>query len=138
MLKRLGLIAISSFAVGIISSSPGHSVEENVIYDAIIKLIMKYEELSEKVGDLEKRINLLEKRIQESAGDIEVDMRRLGRARTWVNLRSGPGTEYRKILTLRPGEQVEILGKRGKWYKVKTKEGFIGYSHGDYIVEVRR
>lgn len=138
MLKRLGIIAVSSFAVGILSGVPAHSVEENILYDAVVKLIMKYDELSERVYQLERRVRLLESGASSSPGGLEVDMRRLGKARTWVKLRGGPGTEYPKILTLRPGETVEILGKRGKWYKVRTKEGFVGYSHSDYVVEVRR
>jgi len=134
MLKRLMVIAVSSFAVGVVSGAPAHSIEDNILYNAVVKLILKYEELAEKVRDLEKRIH----RLELVEGEPEVDMREWGRIRVWVNLRGGPGTEYPRILVLRPGEVVEILGRRGKWYRVRTKEGFVGYAHRNYVVEVKK
>ncbi len=52
---------------------------------------------------------------------------------TSLNVRSGPGTNYKRIASLKKGDRVEILDRSGAWYKIKT--GSIqGYVHGDYIV----
>ena len=125
-------------------SAPSYPGEDDLLYDAVVKLILKYDELFERVKFLEKRLSLLERQIDKSKSytalplEPEVDLRTWGRARTWVKLRVGPGKEYAQILVLRPKELVEILGKSGEWYKVKTKEGYVGYSHSQYVVEVRR
>lgn len=37
---------------------------------------------------------------------------------TSLNVRSGPGTNYRVVDTLRPGETVEVTGQRGSWYQI--------------------
>lgn len=51
---------------------------------------------------------------------------------TSLNVRQGPGTQYKRIGSLGPNVRVEILGQEGKWYKIKT--GSIqGYVHSDYI-----
>ncbi|MET9954467.1 SH3 domain-containing protein [Streptomyces sp. NPDC006339] len=39
-----------------------------------------------------------------------------------VNLRSGPGTNYRSLGHLREGDDVALLSERGTWYKVRLDE----------------
>ncbi len=49
-----------------------------------------------------------------------------------LNVRSGPGTDHSIIGGLGPGAGVSIVGKEGKWYKIKYN-GSTAYVHGDYI-----
>lgn len=37
---------------------------------------------------------------------------------TSLNVRSGPGTNYRVVDTLRPGETVDVTSRRGSWYQI--------------------
>jgi uncharacterized protein YgiM (DUF1202 family) len=58
--------------------------------------------------------------------------------RTAVNLRTGPSTSYRQILTIPEGASVEVLGTKDGWYKVKYngRTGYIapGYFTGDTTI----
>jgi uncharacterized protein YraI len=56
-----------------------------------------------------------------------------GKARNFLNLRSGPGTNFDKILVLAPETPLEILAEEGVWLKISA-EGIQGYVHGDYVV----
>lgn len=47
-------------------------------------------------------------------------------------VRGGPGTDYYAIGGLKYGEQVEILGKEGDWYRIAFKED-VGYVSAQYI-----
>lgn len=45
-----------------------------------------------------------------------------------VNIRQGPGTGHRVIAALGPGEGVAVLGKEFNWYKVRLRDGTVGYA----------
>ncbi|HHW57154.1 MAG TPA: SH3 domain-containing protein [Clostridia bacterium] len=47
-----------------------------------------------------------------------------------VNIRSGPGTQYDVVAQLTRGYILEMLDKSGDWYKVKLKDGRIGWVAG--------
>ncbi|UOQ50289.1 SH3 domain-containing protein [Gracilibacillus caseinilyticus] len=49
-----------------------------------------------------------------------------------LNLRSGPSTSFSKVRMLSNGEQVEIMGSNGGWYKVVAGSD-IGWVSGDYL-----
>lgn len=49
-----------------------------------------------------------------------------------LNLRSGPGTNYKIITAFSRGTRINLLDTSGKWYKVKYRN-LIGYSHSKYI-----
>jgi hypothetical protein len=50
----------------------------------------------------------------------------------FLSIRTKP--KGREIGRLYNGNKIEILGKRGKWYKIKTlNNGLIGWSHGNWI-----
>lgn len=46
----------------------------------------------------------------------------------YLNLRAGPGTSHGIITRLYPGNEVERLGKRGNWLKVRLSNGEIGWA----------
>lgn len=52
-----------------------------------------------------------------------------------VNVRKGPGTNYKSYGTLSKGTQVEILDKSGNWYKIvyPKGEGGVGWISASYI-----
>jgi uncharacterized protein YgiM (DUF1202 family) len=53
-----------------------------------------------------------------------------------VNLRSGPGTGYAKVSELYQGYQLAILGKKGRWYKVKLvdpPEEMTGWIRNNFV-----
>lgn len=50
-----------------------------------------------------------------------------------LNLRKGPGTEYRSLGTLHDGDHIEVLRYGSVWSKVETDSGKIGYIKNLYI-----
>lgn len=51
-----------------------------------------------------------------------------------LNVRSGPGTDYRGIGGLTPGEEVQILAQEGDWYKIQIRfKDEVGYVSAQYI-----
>ena len=54
-----------------------------------------------------------------------------------LNVRSGPGTDYEKLVQLPNGQQVAVMSQSGSWYKISVTYGgksYIGYAASDYIV----
>lgn len=49
-----------------------------------------------------------------------------------LNVRSGPGTSYKKVGSLKKGAAVTVLETEGSWYKV-SGGGITGYVSADYI-----
>ena len=49
-----------------------------------------------------------------------------------LNMRSGEGTGYRVIETIKEGEKVQVLDNNGSWWKVKHN-GKVGYSYKNYL-----
>lgn len=50
-----------------------------------------------------------------------------------LNLRTGPGTSYSRILIMKNGTKVTIVSVSGTWYKVKLADGTVGYCSGEYL-----
>lgn len=48
-----------------------------------------------------------------------------------VNMRSGPGTNYKIMWKLGKGFPLMVLKKKGAWYRVRDFEGTIGWVHED-------
>lgn len=55
-----------------------------------------------------------------------------GKIKSYLNLRSGSGTEYEIIGHLLPGEKVQVVSKDGDWYQVVIPEQ-TGYVYKDYV-----
>lgn len=51
---------------------------------------------------------------------------------SWLNLRSGAGTDYSILGHLLNGTEVEVVGQDGDWYEVVVTEQ-TGYVSGDYL-----
>lgn len=50
-----------------------------------------------------------------------------------LNLRRGPGTEYRVVAILHDGDDITVLREGDVWSKVETEDGDIGYIKNLYI-----
>jgi|GEM_PF-2007645 len=50
-----------------------------------------------------------------------------------LNVRSGAGTQYKVVGSLKNGAKVTVLGKSGSWYKIKYGS-ITGYVSGQYLV----
>lgn len=53
--------------------------------------------------------------------------------KTGIFLRSGPGTNHKRLASLFCGNKVTILGRSGNWYHVRTNSGATGYCCADYV-----
>ncbi|BAY87237.1 hypothetical protein NIES267_67560 [Calothrix parasitica NIES-267] len=54
------------------------------------------------------------------------------RVNSRLNVRSGPGTEYRVLGTLPPGQSVSLVNEQNGWYQLETPEGEY-WVHSNYI-----
>ena len=50
-----------------------------------------------------------------------------------LNLRSGPGTQYRILAAAQPGERMQILKRGNGWTQVRTGEGKAGWIAAGYL-----
>ncbi|MFZ5799167.1 MAG: peptide-binding protein [Desulfobulbus sp.] len=50
-----------------------------------------------------------------------------------INMRSGPGTNYRVLWTLGQGFPLKVLKSSGDWYRVSDFEGTIGWVHRSVV-----
>lgn len=52
-----------------------------------------------------------------------------------LNIRSGPGTNYKKIGSLKREAIIDTIDKCGIWYKIKYKNSY-GWCSGDFLLQV--
>ena len=52
---------------------------------------------------------------------------------TTLNIRSGPGTKYSIVATVRKNEYIRVLAGIGDWYVVQTDEDYIGAVSKKYV-----
>jgi uncharacterized protein YgiM (DUF1202 family) len=57
----------------------------------------------------------------------------LGRSKTQLNVRTGPGVVNRLITTLGSNTRFEVLGTSGVWLNVRLEDGREGYVHSHYV-----
>ncbi|GIV85486.1 MAG: hypothetical protein KatS3mg052_2493 [Candidatus Roseilinea sp.] len=59
----------------------------------------------------------------------------IGQATELLNIRSGPGTRFRIIGQLDPGEQVELLTRNteASWLRIRSASGVVGWVSRDYV-----
>ncbi|WP_028580117.1 SH3 domain-containing protein [Desulfogranum japonicum] len=46
-----------------------------------------------------------------------------------INMRSGPGTQYKVLWQLGSGFPLKVLTQKGDWYRVQDFEGSVGWVH---------
>ncbi len=53
-----------------------------------------------------------------------------------LNLRAGPGSRHKVLVTLKKGQEVQVLGRRDKWTSIRVEIGgkhYVGYVWGAYL-----
>ncbi len=50
-----------------------------------------------------------------------------------VNVRSGPGTSYGILTTMKKGQKAGIIGRYNGWYNIRTPDGITGWVTGEYF-----
>ncbi len=55
-----------------------------------------------------------------------------------LNVRTGPGTKYRKMAQIKYGQKFQGFERRGNWRKIKLGNGQMGWVHVKYIREVKK
>ena len=55
---------------------------------------------------------------------------------TTLNVRSGPGTKYSVVTTVRKNEYIRVFAGVGDWYIIQTEEDYIGAVSKKYIKAV--
>lgn len=50
-----------------------------------------------------------------------------------LNLRSGPGTQYRILATVKPGDRVQVLNRADAWTQVKNDAGDQGWMPAGFL-----
>ncbi len=103
---------------------------------------IKEEEEAESGGEVEKRQKeeveqveeqVLEKETGESEKKelVTIQDTEVG----WLNIRSGPGTNYSKIGRAYPGENYPLLQEQDGWYKIEVDKETQGWVFSDYAVK---
>jgi len=54
-----------------------------------------------------------------------------------LNVRSGPGTNYRKITQVIKSQKFEAMERKGNWRKIRLKNGKVGWVHEDYVEVIK-
>ena len=52
---------------------------------------------------------------------------------TSLNVRSGAGTNYSKVASLKKGSKVTIIETKNNWHKIKMSNGKTGWASAEYI-----
>lgn len=101
--------------------------ESDLILKAVYKLIQKVSSLEERVREIERKLESLPKRIQESS-DEGVSSKYIVVAKK-LRIRSCPSFSCRVLGHFRKGDVVEELKTFGDWKKVRSvyggKEGWV-------------
>ncbi|OEU45959.1 MAG: hypothetical protein BBJ60_03725 [Desulfobacterales bacterium S7086C20] len=50
-----------------------------------------------------------------------------------VNIRKGPGTNFRALFQAEKGVSFKLLSEQGKWFKIKHADGEIGWIHRSMV-----
>ena len=54
----------------------------------------------------------------------------------FLNVRSGPGTQFAILREIYPGDQVTSIERKGRWHRVKLPGGGTGWVSGNFLQEV--
>lgn len=68
-----------------------------------------------------------------SAGYPIIKVNEFSGSGAYLNLRSGPGTNYDIVGKVYGGTYLEVVGESGNWYKIKTANGADAYVSKDYV-----
>jgi uncharacterized protein YgiM (DUF1202 family) len=72
-----------------------------------------------------------------AAGPVRAETRRVNSPGDgFLNLRSGPGTDFAILRRMLHGSRVEVLERAGAWLRVRHESGATGWASGRYLVSL--
>jgi hypothetical protein len=141
MWKR-AVIILSSFAlVGYSGGSlAGYLITENRdwLERAVIKLIERYYELSQKVQELSQRVERLERQMEAKKREsdiIEEGIKEKYQAQVRLRVRACPRMSCGVVVVLERGEVVSLLSRNDGWSFIETSDGVRGWAVSKYLRE---
>jgi hypothetical protein len=141
MLKRVAIV-LSGFAlVGYTGGAlAGYLISENRdwLERAVIKLVERYYELSQKVQELSQRLERLERQMEaeKKEGSIrEEGIKEKFQAQVKLRVRVCPRTSCGVVVVLERGEVVSLLSRKGEWAFIETADGVRGWVVSKYLRE---
>ena len=69
----------------------------------------------------------------QSNGRLIIKVNEFSSPDAYLNVRSGPGTNYDIVQKVHGGDYLEVITQSGDWYKIKTKTGADAYVSKNYV-----
>ncbi|MFZ8787858.1 SH3 domain-containing protein [Thermocrinis sp.] len=134
MLRKAAIFLLGFVLVG----STGGALADVWLERAVIKLIERYYELSQKVQDLSQRVEMLERQMEAQRRDGGV--REFGVKEKYYTLerlrvRSCPRTNCKVVAILEKGEVLSLLSRKGEWSFIETLDGVRGWVVSKHLRE---
>jgi uncharacterized protein YgiM (DUF1202 family) len=132
MLKRaaVGLLIFVGYT--------GGALAECWMESAVIKLIEKYYELSQRVQELSQRVERLERQmgVEKREGRVkEEGIKEKYQSQARLRVRACPRTSCGVVVVLEKGEVVSLLSRRGEWAFIETIDGVRGWVVSKHLQE---
>jgi len=147
--KRYLLFAVTALVGAIIGFSLGSTVfaggwEPGSASDPLVARSYVDEQVQNYIKELEERISALNTRTLElekelanlqagSGTTTPADTTPTGQVvfikedNSYVNLRSGPGTNHETVGRVLPGEPLVVIGQDNDWYQVRLSDGQVAW-----------
>jgi uncharacterized protein YgiM (DUF1202 family) len=133
MLKRVAMILLGFALVGY---TGGASAGQDLLDEAVIKLIERYYELSQKVQELSQRVERLERQMSVEKREVrEYGVKEKYYTQEKLRVRSCPRTNCRVVVVLEKGEVVSLLSRKGEWSFIETSDGVRGWVLSKHLRE---
>jgi uncharacterized protein YgiM (DUF1202 family) len=117
----------------------GVALAEYRLESAVIKLIERYYELSQKVQELSQRLERLERQMgveRRSEGvREEYGIKEKYQTQERLRVRRCPSTNCKVVVILEKGEVVSLLSRRGQWAFIETVDGVRGWVVSKHLRE---
>jgi len=134
MLKKVALI-LSGFAL---VGYTGGALAGDWLERAVIKLIERYYELSQKVQELSQRVEMLERQVEaqkREGGLREEGVKEKYQTLEKLNVRACPRKGCRVVVVLERSEVVSLLSRKGEWSFIETLDGVRGWVLSKHLRE---
>ncbi len=129
MLKKAALVLFGCAGVAF----AGNDWMEN----AVIKLIERYYELSQKVQELSQRLERLERELEKRGKEEirEYGVKEKYQTQERLKVRACPRASCKVVVVLERGEVVSLLSRKGTWAFIETTDGVRGWVVSKHLRE---
>jgi uncharacterized protein YgiM (DUF1202 family) len=132
MLRKVAIVFALFGYVGVASA-------EYWLESAVIKLIERYYELSQKVQELSQRVERLERQkgVERRGEGIreKYGIKEKYQTQARLRVRSCPRTSCKVVVVLERDEVVSLLSRKGQWAFIETVDGVRGWVVSKYLRE---